>query len=84
MSCPNSVVESACPFGMKRARSLVACPLEKASSKALVIKEAASFHPKYSNIMTEESKSEHGFTTFLPAIFGAVPCVASKMACPVW
>lgn len=40
----------------------------------------ASFHPIYSSIMTEESKSEQGFTTFLPAMLGAVPCVASKIA----
>ena len=84
MSCPNSVVESACPSGMKRARSWVACPLEKASSNALVINEAASFQPRYSSIMTDDSSSEHGFTRFFPAMFGAVPCVASKMACPVW
>ena len=35
---------------------------------------------QYSSIMTEESKSEQGFTTFLPAMLGAVPCVASKIA----
>ena len=42
--------------------------------------QPASFHPIYSSIMTEESKSEQGFTTFLPAMLGAVPCVASKIA----
>ena len=37
----------------------------------------------YSSIMTADSRIEDGFTTLRPAMFGAVPCVASKMACPV-
>ena len=55
-------------------------PFGEACSSAAVISRPASFHPIYSSIMTEESKSEQGFTTFLPAMLGAVPCVASKIA----
>ena len=52
-------------------------------SKALTIFAAASCQPKYSSIITPDSRSEDGLTLFLPAILGAVPCVASNMACPV-
>ena len=34
-------------------------------------------------LATDESNSEHGLTTFFPAMLGAVPWVASKIACPV-
>ena len=77
---PNSLVPRDFPSGMKRARSFVASPFENAFSIAAVIRSAASFHPIYSSIITDESKSDDGLTTFFPAMLGAVPCVASKMA----
>ena len=40
---PNSLVPRGCPFGMKRARSRVAFPSEKACSSAAVISRPASF-----------------------------------------
>src|SRR5699024_10138156 len=48
-----------------------------------VIKSAASFHPKCSNINTPDNKTDEGLTLSKPAYLGAVPCVASKIACPV-
>ena len=48
--------------------------------KPLVIKLAASSQPKYSSIITPLRITEPGLILFKPACFGAVPCVASKIA----
>ena len=69
----NSEVESGWPLCMKRARSLVAFPSAKLASSASTIRSAGSCQPIYSSIITAESISEQGFTTFFPAILGAVP-----------
>src|SRR5205807_1979521 len=42
---------------------------------------AASFQPRYSNIITPASISAVGFTLFRPAYFGALPWTGSKTAC---
>src|SRR5699024_39017 len=49
----------------------------------LLIKCAASCQPRCSNISTADKITDDGLTTSNPAYFGAVPCVASKIACPV-
>ena len=82
-SSPNSEVESVVPCGMNRAKSPVARPASKEFSIAAVIRAAASFQPRYSSIMIADRSKDDGLTTFFPAMLGAVPCVASKMACPV-
>ena len=43
----------------------------------------ASFHPMYSSINAPDKITEDGFTLSKPAYFGAVPWVASKIACQV-
>ena len=46
--------------------------------------KSGSFRPtEISEHLTAERMIEQGFTTFLPAMLGAVPCVASKIAWPV-
>ena len=51
--------------------------------KPLCIKSFASVHPKCSNIIAPERITDPGLTLSLPAYFGAVPWVASKIAWPV-
>ena len=82
ISSVNSEVESGCPLCMKRARSLVAFPSAKLASSASTIRSAGYCQPRYSSVMTAESINEQGLTTPFPAMLGAVPWVASKMACP--
>jgi len=50
---------------------------------AFTTKSAASAHPMYRNIISPERMTDPGLTLSIPAYFGAVPCVASKMATPV-
>ena len=50
-------------------------------SKALTIFAAASCQPKYSSIITPDSRSEDGLTLFLSAIVADAACVASNRAC---
>src|SRR5579872_4902293 len=55
--------------------------LHDGGSREVSIIRAASGHPIKSNIMTPERMTEPGLITSLSAYFGAVPWVASKMAC---
>ena len=47
---------------------------------AVLNKSAASFQPRKRNIITPDKITEPGLITSLSAYFGAVPCVASKIA----
>ena len=67
---------------MRRARSYVTVRAPIAPSKPLTSRSAASFQPKYLNIVSPERMREPGFTLSRFAYFGAVPCVASNIACP--
>ena len=70
--------------GIISARSNVTVFAEIAPETPFTTRSAASFQPRWRNIISAESSSEDGFALSSPASFGAVPCVASKIACPVF
>ncbi len=69
--------------GIMRAKSYVTVFAAIAPSMPRMTRSAASFHFIWRNIISPERITEPGFTLSWPAYFGAVPCVASKMAWPV-
>ena len=55
-----------------------------AFSSPLMMRAAAPAQPRCSSIITPEWMTDPGLTLSWLAYLGAVPCVASKMAWPVW
>src|SRR5699024_2376837 len=80
---PNSEHFTSVAPSIRRAKSYVTTFLDIVFSIAWLTRSAASCHPKCSSINTPESSTDEGFTLSCPAYLGAVPCVASKIACPV-
>src|ERR1017187_8666759 len=66
-----------------RAKSYVTVLAAIAPSMPLRTRSAASFQPMYRSIISPDRMTEPGLTLSRFVYFGAVPCVASKMAWPV-
>ena len=76
----NSLVFTLVEPGIRRSKSYVTFFCSMVRSMLCSIRSAASFQPRWRNIMTPDRITEPGLITSLSAYFGAVPCVASKMA----
>src|SRR5699024_2621099 len=79
-SSPNSEHFTSLALSMSLAKSYVTTWEAIVFSIAFVTRSAASCQPMCSSISTPERTTDEGFTLSSPAYFGAVPCVASKIA----
>ena len=80
---PNSLQPRSVAPSIRRSKSYVTRFSLMVALKEDTIRSAASFHPICRSIISPDRITDPGLTLSCPAYFGAVPCVASKIAWPV-
>ena len=83
IALPNPEHDVSVAPSIRRWKSYVTVFAPIAPSMPFVTRSAASSQPRWRSIISPERITEPGFTLSRLAYFGAVPCVASKMAWPV-